>query len=194
MALMAKTCSKNGLKFRRLHSDNGREYKNKSVRDWCADRKIEHTQSPPYYHQGNGRVERVIRTIRVRIKKNKGIIVHRLTKIVEVYNDNYHRGIGMSPKEAFKSVNHNKVKKWGYKHAKEFSSRNMDKLSVGTKVILRNENRRTKMDKEYGQLGEILKSCNNYVYIIAIKDGKNVERHQTQFKTWPGNVGDDAIT
>ena len=50
--------------FRMLQSDNGREFNNGTLKKWCETHNIGMRFSTPHYHQGNGRVERAIRTIR----------------------------------------------------------------------------------------------------------------------------------
>ena len=49
-----------GFDVRRLHSDRGREYNNKSLRDWCARHAVHKTLAVAEEHQGNGRAEGAI--------------------------------------------------------------------------------------------------------------------------------------
>lgn len=46
--------------FPLLRTDNGTQYKNKRVEDWCAEQGVSHIFSPPYTPQANGCAERTI--------------------------------------------------------------------------------------------------------------------------------------
>jgi transposase InsO family protein len=61
-----------------LISENGKEFENTKLKKWIESRKIDHQFSVPYYHQGNGRVERVNRTLRTALMKTKGSIRKKL--------------------------------------------------------------------------------------------------------------------
>ncbi|CAE7730336.1 GIP, partial [Symbiodinium necroappetens] len=60
-----------GFDVRRLHSDRGREYNNKSLRDWCARHSIHKTFAVAEEHQGNGRAEGAI----MRVKNKTRVIL-----------------------------------------------------------------------------------------------------------------------
>ena len=53
-----------GFDVRRLHTDRGREYNNKHLRDWCARHAIHKTLAVADEHQGNGRAEGAILRIK----------------------------------------------------------------------------------------------------------------------------------
>ncbi|CAE7314267.1 RE1 [Symbiodinium microadriaticum] len=53
-----------GFDVRRLHSDRGREYNNKSLRDWCARHSVHKTLAVAEEHQGNGRAEGAIMRVK----------------------------------------------------------------------------------------------------------------------------------
>jgi hypothetical protein len=97
------------FKFKKLLADNGKKFKNSLCEEWCKQKNIELEFSVPYYHASNGRVERVNRTLREMIKRSKGPIKETLERIVQSYNTSMHRGINMSPEEALKIENYNKV-------------------------------------------------------------------------------------
>jgi hypothetical protein len=46
--------------FPSIRTDNGRQYKNKKVEEWCVDHGVAHIYSPPYTPQANGCAERTI--------------------------------------------------------------------------------------------------------------------------------------
>jgi IS30 family transposase len=88
------------LKFEKIVSDNGKEFANKLVMDWCASKGIRHKFAIPYYHKSNGRVERANRTIRNALRKTSNQTKTTLSKVVENYNNIVHRGVGFCPNEA----------------------------------------------------------------------------------------------
>lgn len=47
-------------RFQSIRTDEGRQYKNKKVEEWCTQRGVKHTFSPPYTPQANGCAERTI--------------------------------------------------------------------------------------------------------------------------------------
>ena len=51
------------LKIRRIRSDNGGEFKNKQMEDFCQENVIHHEFSAPYTPQQNGVAERKNRTL-----------------------------------------------------------------------------------------------------------------------------------
>ncbi|KAG0437163.1 Transposon Tf2-8 polyprotein [Dictyocoela muelleri] len=83
------------FKFKTLLSDNDKEFSNKSVADWCHKNNLAHKFSIPYYHPSNGRIDRVNRTIREALKRTKRKINNILQKVINSYNDSFHRAIGM---------------------------------------------------------------------------------------------------
>jgi transposase InsO family protein len=99
------------FKFKKMISDNGKEFDNHEVRIWLRTKNIKQVFSIPYYHQSNGRIERVNRTIRNACRKTNGPLIIKLKDIVDNYNNMTHRGIGMSPNEAIKPENYELVKK-----------------------------------------------------------------------------------
>ncbi|CAE7234908.1 RE1, partial [Symbiodinium necroappetens] len=60
-----------GFDVRRLHSDRGREFNNKPLRDWCARHSVHKTLAVAEEHQGNGRAEGAI----MRVKSKARIIL-----------------------------------------------------------------------------------------------------------------------
>jgi transposase InsO family protein len=62
------------IPFRKLITDNGKEFSNKEMEKWTKSKGILHKHSVPYYHQSNGRIERVNRTIRNAFRKTPGPI------------------------------------------------------------------------------------------------------------------------
>ena len=180
------------IKFKELLSDNGKEFDNELVKKWCSDREIKHEFSIPYYHQGNGRVERLNRTIRECIKKDKGLYAQRLNSALKTYNNNIHRALGMSPNEAMNPVNHDRIRDKMEKYAKEFKSRNLNDLKEGDCVYIQNESPKSKMDKVFDDTGKITECEPNNGYKVKLDNGGIIRRHRTQLKFRQGNVVDDV--
>jgi hypothetical protein len=82
------------FKFEGLITDNGREFQNKMVSQWCVDKGVKQTFSVPFYHQSNGRIERLNRTIRNGLKKSRGCIKVMLQKVIK----NYYKYISQGPR------------------------------------------------------------------------------------------------
>ncbi len=91
--------------------DNGKEFDNKQVQNFCQENNIQIKYSIPYFHESNGRVERAIRTLRDALKRTRGTLKAKLPKILAAYNNAKHRGIGTSPIEALKEENSYEVLK-----------------------------------------------------------------------------------
>ncbi|KAJ9507929.1 hypothetical protein QJQ45_021276 [Haematococcus lacustris] len=55
--------TQSGHRCKALRSDNGSEYSNKTLRDWCSSKGIQQQFSAPYCPEQNGKAERLNRTI-----------------------------------------------------------------------------------------------------------------------------------
>ena len=175
--------------FKMLQSDNGREFSNKKIEKWCKDRKIVQKFTTPHYHQGNGRVERVIRTIRNMLKRTQGPLKVKLSKVINAYNNSKHRGIGMSPNKALIKENYEAVRLKSKEYSREFKPVKHKRYNIGDNVILKNELKLNKNDDEFKRLGTISDVLENDNYVIKTKNNKMLTRHSTQLKVWPGDVG-----
>ncbi|KAG0434267.1 Pro-Pol polyprotein [Dictyocoela muelleri] len=60
------------IEFKKLITDNGKEFNNSRLKKWSRENDVKLEFSIPYYHQSNGRVQRVNRTIRDGMKKERG--------------------------------------------------------------------------------------------------------------------------
>lgn len=178
--------------FISMTTDNGREFSNNKITKWAIENKVEHRLSVPYYHQSNGRIERVNRTIRNALRKTRGSVRSELKEIVNSYNNIPHRGIGITPNEAVKPENFEFVKLHQEKYKKEFSRKDkrMVSLNVGDSVLLRNEFKKKKMDDEFKEEGVIQKKEENDVYEVLTKNGATLRRHVTQLRRFERGVLD----
>lgn len=159
------------IPFKTLVSDNGKEFDNKKLDEWLKSKKIKHKFTVPYYHKGNGRIERVNRTLREALRKTNKPPKICLKDIVENYNNIKHRGIGMAPKVALKKDNWKLVLKNTENYKKEFKKTKENSLFMdGDLVYIRNEFRRSKMDDYFTEKGVIKKRLYGDVYEILKED------------------------
>ena len=177
-----------GIIPKEIISDNGKEFCNEKVDELCRDFNVGHRAVSVESHRSNGRVERVIETLREGLVKNKGTrksISDRLREIVEAYNETYHSAIKCTPAEAWgenkekariensKEGSYNKQFKKGYRE--EFTEQ--QKVRIAKRENLKN---RTKQDKgRFLMKGEVLAKCKGDSYIIRnVETGKiSKKRH-----------------
>ncbi|KAG0432508.1 Intracisternal A-particle Pol-related polyprotein [Dictyocoela muelleri] len=144
------------LKFEFLVSDNGTEYKNKDVRDWCRERRGNQKFRIPYFHEENGRIERTNRTLRNALNKESGKIKERLNKALYNYNITKQRRIGMSPNEALLNINLHMVIRNQEIYSREFGNKYLNnEYSICDKFFIKKEIRNSKADKEF-ETGEVI--------------------------------------
>ncbi|KAG0439432.1 Gag-Pro-Pol polyprotein [Dictyocoela muelleri] len=146
------------LKFELLVSDNGTEFKNKDVRDWCKERRVNQKSCIPYLHEENGRIERANRTLINALNKESSKIKKRLNKALYNYNITKHRGIGMSPNEALLNKNMHKVIRNQEVYSREFGNKYINNnYSIRDKVFMLKKIRNSKADKEFESGGVIVR-------------------------------------
>ena len=170
------------LKITKLISDNGKEFDNQFLKEFIERNKIIHEFVTPYYHQGNGRIERANRTIRNALKKTKGMLKIKLKKIIENYNLMIHRAIGLAPSEARKKENWKIIEKTQENYAKEFKEKKHKLRDLGEFVLIKNEKRKDKMDDEFTRKGKISKILEHNAYEVLLEDGSVLKRHSSQLR------------
>lgn len=90
-----------GARPEELITDNGKEFTSVKFRVMCYNAEVKLTTVSVESHRSNGRVERLIGTLRESLAKNKeGKLVDRVKKFIDVYNSTYHSGIRCTPLEA----------------------------------------------------------------------------------------------
>lgn len=96
-----------------LIMDQAKEHLGKRIRTWAVEQNIRQHFTTPHHHQSNGKVERFNRAIQEGINKikNQGTMETRVKKVVEVYNNVRHTGIGMSPKDAKNPKNWSEIRR-----------------------------------------------------------------------------------
>jgi hypothetical protein len=136
---------------------------------------------------------RMIENYEKRIFRNvKGCKKKVLEKVVEMYNKTFHKGIKMMPLEAVKEENWKRVREAVKTYQEEFvrKERRYDRFKVGNIVMLRNENRKDKMEEYFKQKGRVVEDYGNDCYKVRLINGKEFKRHALQFKLLEeGDVG-----
>ncbi|KAF7699540.1 hypothetical protein CDIK_1201 [Cucumispora dikerogammari] len=143
-------------------------------------------------HRSNGKIERVIRTIKELLgKSNQRELEEKLTNVVHRYNNTYHRSIKYTPKEAFEKFSE-KVKKLNSeqdKYQKRKQKRQIKKFNKNELVrIAKNENLKTKSKTHKGKfltIGSIVERCKNDSYFVKDNSRRiNKKRHFNLKKLW----------
>ena len=184
------------LKIEKLLTDHGKEFNNNKFEQWTKSENIKHEKVTPYYHQANGRIERANRTIRTALKKENGNLKERLKRVIKVYNDIRHRGIGMPPNEAMKHENYDKGKEIREKYEREFKEKNLEKFTIGQDVLVRNEKLGNKMIDKFNEEGVVINMVRDNDYLIRMKsNGRNLRRHASQLRGFSnrGEVGTNRV-
>jgi transposase InsO family protein len=166
-------------------SDNGKEFCASEFENMCKEFNIKHTKVSVESHRSNGRVERVIGTLREGLAKRKeGTITQKLECIKNAYNMAYHAGIKMSPAEALQDesgvVNLENSKEGKYN--KQFKRGKREKFKEGQQILIaKRENlgatAKTKRGR-YLKKGVIIGTCTGDSYVVKDENGKiNKKRH-----------------
>ncbi|KAI5153777.1 hypothetical protein ENBRE01_3245, partial [Enteropsectra breve] len=129
-----------------INSDNAKEFTAKEFFNFCTEHGVSHHLTSVEKHKSNGRVERAIRTVRdglVKIKNLDMKLEERLGKIEDAYNNTFHRGIEMTPEEAWnESNNEEKLKRMNNEkgeYAKAFKKGKRENFVVGQQVRIANK-------------------------------------------------------
>lgn len=119
-------------------TDNGREFVNDKFGQICSKNRIQHHKVAVEGHNSNGRVERVIRTIRELVYKQKnGTMREKVSNATKAYNQAYHEAIRMTPEEAMANTDDELViRNTKYTtYARRYKERNKRKFYVVQKVV-----------------------------------------------------------
>ena len=97
-----------------MRTDPATIFKSKRFKEFCKRRLIQHVECPIKDHSGNGKLERLIRTINERLRTNKQIVLKRdnsgLSEI-QFAPRMYPAKNGKSPYERYTGKEPNTVKK-----------------------------------------------------------------------------------
>lgn len=97
-----------------LMSDNGSEFTNNRVESYLKDQNITHGNALPGDHSVLGKIDRFVRTIKLRLSKSRAKLTQRLLNdVIANYNSTEHSAINATPNEMkgrvmFNELDHNK--------------------------------------------------------------------------------------
>ena len=173
-----------------LITDNGREFNNREFDLLCKNLGIIHTKVGVESHRSNGRVERVIRTIREGLAKDKeGTISERMKRIIAAYNDTYHAGIKCTPREALfgdKSGIARQENGPDGNYKKQFKKSYREQFNVGQEVrVAQRENLGNQSKELKGRfVGKAIVTdvCGGDSYLIKKDDGRIVKKRHYDLK------------
>lgn len=135
---LKKIIKKMDKKPKTIQSDNGSEFKNDKMKKYLEKQEIKQIFSTAGTPQSQGKVERFNGTMKEMLDKyvlqNKKITMRTINKIVKNYNNVKHETLGISPNEALKEENYDKVLNVG-SNMKNLKP-NKDDLKIGDTVRL----------------------------------------------------------
>ncbi|KAG0436933.1 hypothetical protein DMUE_3964 [Dictyocoela muelleri] len=103
----------------------------------------------------------------------------------------------MCPNEADISINRDSVSENQLKYRRKFIKatyrKRNDIFNINEEVLIKNEIRNSKMDKEFIEKGKVLDSIGNSCYHIKMDDGRVLIRHKSQLRFNKGDVGSNRF-
>lgn len=178
-----------GLRPEELITDNGREFTSTTFKEFCAEKNIEHRIVSVESHRSNGRVERVIGTIRERLEKVKeGKLEERIARICENYNQTYHSALKCTPEEAWKEDPDEVMLRNSRlgDYAKSFKRRYREKFEQGDEVRIAQRQNLKGLPKEakgrYTGRGIIVEECEGDSYIVKTEEGRLTKKRHYDLK------------
>lgn len=171
-----------------LVCDAAAEFSSKEFNVWIKKRNITLHRTAIESHRSNGRIERVIRTIREQLLKMKGESYESFNNVIDKYNQTYHAGIKCSPVEALNDVSgqarmENNIQG---NYIKKFTKRYRESFNIGQKVrVAKNDNLKKNVKGKKGRfldLGVIIEKCIGDSYLIKKNDGKIVKKRHYDLK------------
>ncbi|KAI5150717.1 hypothetical protein ENBRE01_1663 [Enteropsectra breve] len=170
--------------------DHGLEFMNKKVEELCFRRDIQRNSVSIEHHQGNGRVERLNRTIREYFRKNEQDNTTReelLGRAISVYNNSYHSAIKMTPDEAW-GINEtseilNELNKRKSAYAKKFKKLKREKFVEG-QIVRAKSIPYHKDNVRYEDEATVIKKLRNDAYLIK-NENKIQKRNHTDLVAMP---------
>jgi rubrerythrin len=168
-------------------TDNGNT--SKEFENLCHDLKARHIKVGVEAHASNGRVERVIATIKEALLKNKeGTIEGRIKVIEEKYNNTYHNAIKCTPREAVKDISGIARLENGPEgtYKKRFKQQKREKFRQGQQVKIAKLENLQGASKEYKgrfiENGVVIEECGNDTYLVKKVDGKIMKKRHSELK------------
>lgn len=172
-----------------LVSDNAKEFCGEKFRKFVIEKNIVHKKVSVESHQSNGRVERMIRTLREGLCKIKtGNTTEKLENICKVYNGTYHSAIKCSPIEAWRDISgiaslENTVEG---NYFMRFKSHAREKFKKGDRILIaKRENIKKAIKENKGKYlikGVVIEKCGGDSYIIRDQYGKLKKKRHYDLK------------
>lgn len=180
---------KAGWRIDELISDNGREFLSSAFKNMCREYNINHSVVSVESHRSNGRVERVIRTLREGLAKYKeGSIENRISRLIGIYNNSFHSAIGCTPREAYEDrtgdVTIENSDQGKYKQ--KFKIRYREQFELGSQVrIAKHDNFKAKIKESKGrflEVGKVIYKCRGDSYLVQKENGMICKRRHYDLK------------
>lgn len=173
-----------------LVTDNAKEFISNEFSKFCFDLKITHYKIGIEAHRNNGRVERMIRTIRDSLTKNKvDNLEIGLQEIEKSYNNTYHHGIKCTPHEAyrdFSGIAALENSKEG-RYITRYKEKKGEKLRINQQVrISRKDNLREKRKENSGRYierGVIVAEAGHNGYLVRNEKGRIIKKGEYELKS-----------
>lgn len=170
-------------------SDNAKEFTSEEFKKFCERNEINHYKTSIESHNSNGRIERVIKTVRDALFKNKGENIEEdIESIVRAYNNTYHTGIKCTPEEAWydysgkAQIENSKLGKY----QKRFKMKQREKFVEGQQIkVAKHENLRFDVKNVKGRFvddGIVVGKAGNDSYLIKMANGKYVKKRYHDLK------------
>lgn len=178
-----------------LVTDNAKEFCSKGFEEWCNQKEIIHYKVGIESHRSNGRVERVIGSVREGLMKCElEDIDIKLKKVEEMYNKTFHVGIKSTPEEAWNDNSgiariENNI---DGKYNKKFKKYHREKFKIGEQVLVaKNENLGVRGKNEKGRFlgrGVIDTVLPGDSYLVKIEKDRIVKKRHFDLKGFCFNL------
>lgn len=157
------------------------------LKEMCRVYGIRHHLVSVEGHRDNGRVERVIGTLRELLRKVDGNIYERVRKVTKTYNNSYHKSIKCGPGEAMRNF-----KDFGLIDAnsgtkfikRKRSCTNKEVFEVGERARVAKHDNIDKYEKgRFNKCGIVEELCRNGAYLVRFEEsGRIVKRRGHDLK------------
>ncbi len=191
-----KLC-RNGRKPMEIITDNGKEFSNEEMRELCVKLDISHRKISIESHRSNGRVERVIGTLREAILKSSlETFEEKVRESIEKYNNSYHCGIRCTPLEALGDETGHVMIENGPegRYSRRFIARKRENFVRGQLVrVSKKENLKGISKYEKGrflEVGRVLEACGGDSYIVRLESGRLVKKRHYDLKLYLEGFGE----
>ncbi|KAI5193332.1 hypothetical protein NEMIN01_2480, partial [Nematocida minor] len=173
----------------KIITDNAKELTSREIEEYLINKGIEHERISVEAHTSNGRVERLIRTIREAIVKldRRREFKERMKEIEMSYNSTWHSAIKMTPNRAWENEEEaSERNKKDSKYGKTFKHQEREKFYEGEQIkIAKHENLKEKQKSQKGRFyddGVIMKACGNDAYIVKNAKGQLKKKTYKEIK------------